>query len=208
MAASEQVLRHSPVEHLPLEYSTENGALRIFGFWIFLVTDMLLFSCLFATYAILYKHIGTGPKPSLVFDVQGYTMETAILLTSSFTSGIATHSMRQNTRRGLVTWMVVTMALGLSFLGLEISEFVADAASGATLQRSAFLSAFFTLVGTHGAHVSFGIVWMTCVLIQVLQRGITPVTSRKVFITSLYWHFLDVVWVFLFTVVYLIGGLY
>lgn len=195
-------------KHLPMEYSTEEGALRIFGFWTFLVTDMLLFSCLFATYAILYRRIAAGPAPSALFDATGYTLETLILLTSSFTSAIATYEMRRFNKRGLLTWVVITMLLGVSFIGLEVSEFAKDVLSGATIAGSAFLSSFFTLVGTHGLHVSFGLIWMTCVVIQIVQHGITPVTSRKVFITGLYWHFLDVVWVFLFTVVYLIGGMY
>ncbi|WP_370541795.1 cytochrome (ubi)quinol oxidase subunit III [Alicyclobacillus sp. SO9] len=209
MATTEESL-HIPSHSRskPLEYSTEDGALRIFGFWVFLVTDMLLFSCFFATYAVLYRHISTGPTPSAIFDVRGYTAETLILLTSSFTSGIATYEMRRQNKSGLITWTIITLLLGLSFIGLEVSEFWSDVVSGATMQTSAFLSAFFTLVGTHGCHVSFGIIWITSVLIQVIRRGITPVTSRKVFITSLYWHFLDVVWVFLFTVVYMIGGMY
>lgn len=194
--------------HLPLEYATEDGRLRIFGFWTFLVTDMILFSCFFATYAILYKHIATGPRPSSIFDVFGFTAETMILLTSSFTSAVATFAMRRKEQSTLIIWMVITMLLGVAFVSLEVSEFLKDVQSGATMGESAFLSAFFTLVGTHGLHVSFGVIWMTCVVIQILQRGITPVTSRKVFITGLYWHFLDVVWVFLFTVVYLIGGMY
>lgn len=210
MAAHEDALSSQSAVHmrqLPMEYSTPDGALRIFGFWTFLVTDMLLFSCLFATYAILYRHIATGPAPSALFDARGYTLETIILLTSSFTSAIATYEMRRLNKSALVVWMVITMLLGVLFVGLEITEFTKDALGGATMGESAFLSSFFTLVGTHGLHVSFGIVWMTCVVIQLLQRGITPVTSRKVFITGLYWHFLDVVWVFLFTVVYLIGGM-
>lgn len=209
MANSEETLHSLPrAAHLPIEYSTEDGSLRIFGFWVFLVTDMLLFSCFFATFAVLYRHIGTGPKPSAIYDVRGYAAETIILLTSSFTSGIATYFMRRGNKSGLLTWLVITIVLGLAFIGLEASEFVSDAVTGATLQRSAFLSSFFTLVGTHGCHVSFGIIWMTCLLIQISKRGITPVIARKVFITGLYWHFLDVVWVFLFSVVYLIGGMY
>ncbi len=196
------------VRQLPMEYSSDEGRLRIFGFWTFLVTDMILFSCLFATYAVLDKHIALGPRPSAIFDVTGFSLETMILLTSSFTSAVATFAMRRREKSTLVVWMIITMLLGAAFIGLEASEFLKDVHAGATMEASAFLSAFFTLVGTHGLHVSFGIIWMTCVVIQILQRGITPITSRKVFITGLYWHFLDVVWVFLFTVVYLIGGMY
>ncbi|MCL6442330.1 MAG: cytochrome c oxidase subunit 3, partial [Alicyclobacillus sp.] len=108
-------------------------------------------------------------------------------------------------KKALLTWLAVTIALGLAFIGFEVKEFVADVAVGATWQRSAFLSAFFTLVGTHGSHVSVGLVWMFLTLLQVAKRGITPITARKVFVVNLYWHFLDVVWVFIFTVVYLSG---
>lgn len=192
---------------LPLEYSHEEDSLRIFGFWVFLVTDMLLFSCIFATYILLYTHFNNGPTPKQIFDVRGFTAETLILLTSSFTSGLGTLCMRRGNRGGLIAWLVVTWLLGASFITLEVTEFVADVASGATMQRSAFLSSFFTLVGTHGCHVSVGLIWMLCVMIQLGMKGITPVMARKVFIVGLYWHFLDVVWVFLFTVVYLMGEL-
>src|SRR5579875_211415 len=134
-------------DDLPLEYAHEDDALRIFGFWVFLVTDMLLFSCVFATYVILYRHTNMGPTPTQLFDVRGFTAETLILLTSSFTSGIGTYEMRRGHRGALIGWLMVTWMLGACFIGLEVSEFVADVASGATMSRSAFLSAFFTLVG-------------------------------------------------------------
>ncbi|QSO52214.1 cytochrome c oxidase subunit 3 [Alicyclobacillus curvatus] len=192
---------------LPIEYSTEEGSLKIFGFWVFLVTDMLLFACVFSTYTVLFRHTNFGPTPTAIFDVRGFTAETLILLTSSFTSGLGTLSMRRGSKGGLIGWTIITIILGLSFISLELSEFIADVQNGATMQRSAFLSAFFTLVGMHGCHVTFGIFWMLSVLIQVAVRGITTVTAPKVFIVGLYWHFLDVVWVFIFTVVYLIGEL-
>lgn len=192
---------------LPVEYAHEDNALRIFGFWVFLVTDMILFSCVFATYVLLYHHTNHGPGPSDIFDVRGFTAETLILLTSSFTSGLGTHAMRHGQRGALMGWLVFTWLLGASFITLELSEFITDASNGATMQSSAFLSSFFTLVGMHGCHVTVGLFWMLCILIQLGVHGITPVTSRKVFIVGLYWHFLDVVWVFLFTVVYLIGEL-
>ncbi|QSO46459.1 cytochrome c oxidase subunit 3 [Alicyclobacillus mengziensis] len=192
---------------LPLEYSTEEGGLKIFGFWIFLVTDMLLFACVFSTYAVLFHHTNLGPTPTGIFDVRGFTAETLILLTSSFTSGLGTLAMRRGNKGALVGWIIVTMILGISFLSLEISEFVTDVQNGATMQRSAFLSAFFTLVGMHGCHVTFGTFWMLAVLIQVAIHGINTVTAPKVFIVGIYWHFLDVVWVFIFTVVYLVGEL-
>ncbi|KPV44765.1 cytochrome (ubi)quinol oxidase subunit III [Alicyclobacillus ferrooxydans] len=209
-------IAHSGLQHhvdeplqtgVPLEFSTEDGATKILGFWLFMVTDVLLFACLFATYVVLYKHIGAGASAAKLFgdDVSGFTAETFILLTSSFTCGLATYEMRHGSHSRLKLWIVITMLLGLSFIGLEVYEFSTFVSHGDTMSTSAFLSAFFTLVGTHGAHVSLGIIWMGLILYQISRRGVNPVTARKLFIVSLYWHFLDVVWVFIFTVVYLTG---
>jgi cytochrome aa3-600 menaquinol oxidase subunit 3 len=193
-------------EHeLPIEYSTEEGVLKIFGFWVFLISDLILFATLFALYATLYKNTAGGPMPADLFEVTGFTTETVLLLTSSFTCGLATHQMRNGNLKGMNAWFIVTLLLGLAFVGLEVSEFIKYATHGATIQRSAFLTAFFVLVGTHGCHVSLGIVWMLCIMIQAARRGINAVTARKIFIISLYWHFLDVVWVFIFSAVYLPG---
>lgn len=189
----------------PLEYRDAHQSVKILGFWIFLATDMLLFGCLFATYLVLRTHTDGGPTAQQIFDIPGFTAETFILLTSSFTGGLTTLAMRNGHKRQVMIWLAVTILLGLSFVGLEVSEFTADVAIGATMQRSAFLSAFFTLVGTHGTHVSIGIVWMFLTLLQVARRGLNAKTARKVFVVNLYWHFLDVVWVFIFTVVYLSG---
>lgn len=209
MSLTDEAVLHGtkPNEALPLEYSTEDGALKIFGFWLFLSTDLVLFACLFATYVVLRTHSAGGPTELQLFDVPEFTAETLILLTSSFTCGIATYGMRLHRRGMLIVWMILTIALGLAFIGLEVNEFTKYATHGAPMQRSAFLSAFFTLVGTHGCHVSMGILWMISILIQLGRRGVTAITARKVFIVGLYWHFLDVVWVFIFTVVYLTGVL-
>ncbi|MCF8566457.1 cytochrome aa3 quinol oxidase subunit III [Alicyclobacillus tolerans] len=198
---------HSGNQDLPLEYSTEEGSLKIFGFWLFLVQDLILFSCLFATYIVQQSHTAGGPTAAQLFDVPGFTTETFLLLTSSFTMGLATLSMRNGNVKRIIGWMIVTVILGLGFIGFEVTEFVTYASHGATMQRSGFLSAFFTLVGTHGAHVSLGIIWMVSIIIQLARRGLNPVNARKIFIVGLYWHFLDVVWVFIFTVVYLTGVL-
>ena len=195
----------APRSGLPLEYSREDGELRIIGFWLFLTTDMVLFACLFATYTVLRGNTDGGPTGLQLFDAPGFMAETLILLTSSFTCGLAVHAMRARARTALIAWLAVTIALGLSFIGIEANEFAAYVRMGATMQRSGFLTAFFTLVGTHGCHVSLGILWMLSVLYQIVYRGIDAITARKVFIVGLYWHFLDVVWVFIFTVVYLTG---
>lgn len=190
---------------VPVEYHTEENSLRIAGFWVFLGSDMVLFSCLFATYIVMHGRVAGGPTSAQLFDVTGFTIETIALLFSSFTCGLATFEMRRGNRNAMVTWLVITILLGLVFLGFEIQEFVHNVSIGATMQRSGFLSAFFTLVGTHGSHVSLGILWMTGLVFQVMRFGINPITARKVFIVSIYWHFLDAVWIFIFTVVYLTG---
>lgn len=205
MAMVDSFVKAPSTHRMPLEYTHEEDALRIFGFWIFLATDLLLFASLFATYSVLYRHVGHGPGPLQIFDVTGFSAETFILLTSSFTCGLSTYSMHRGQKGWMMAWMAVTILLGISFISFELTEFVGDVAQGATLQTSAFLSAFFTLVGTHGAHVSLGIGWMTLIFIQLAVHGLTATTARKAFIVSLYWHFLDVVWIFIFTIVYLLG---
>ncbi|MBO9599791.1 MAG: cytochrome o ubiquinol oxidase subunit III [Cohnella sp.] len=178
-------------------------ALRMMGFWIFLITDCILFGTLFATFAVLHGSTAGGPTPSELFELNGVIAETFILLTSSFTSGLAVLSMNRGDRKGLIGWLAVTVVLGAAFIGLEVTEFIKLVDEGAAISTSAFWSAFFTLVGTHGLHVSLGLAWMVSIMLQLRKHGITPVTRRKVGIVSLYWHFLDVVWIFVFTIVYL-----
>nr|WP_282201401.1 cytochrome o ubiquinol oxidase subunit III [Collibacillus ludicampi] len=187
------------------DHDHDQEGMKILGFWIFLVSDCLLFASLFATFLVLRTHIAGGPSGKELFEMPGVTAETFALLTSSFTSGLAVMEMRRGNVKRLIGWLIVTALLGLVFVGLEIDEFVKMVSEGATIQHSAFLSAFFTLVGTHGCHVTLGLFWMTAIMFQLARYGINAVTQRKVFIACLYWHFLDVVWVFLFTVVYLMG---
>ena len=195
-----------PAHHLagvPLEFSDEEQSLKITGFWMLLVTDLLIFASLFASYAVYRPMVAAGPSGAQLFSLGSAMAETLILLTSSFTVGIAVWYMRRGRRGAMLAWMAVTLLLGACFLGLELHEFIADVARGASWQTSAFLSSFFLLVSTHGAHVLFGIVWATAIIVQVLRRGLNAVTARKVYTFSLYWHFLDIIWVFIFTVVYL-----
>ncbi|AMQ21958.1 cytochrome aa3 quinol oxidase subunit III [Geobacillus sp. JS12] len=196
---------HRYDETLPLEYRTQESRLNILGFWIFLGAEVALFATLFATYLVLFQRTGSGPTAGELFEVQDVLIETLLLLTSSFTCGLAIFEMRRGRMSGLIAWLLVTLLLGAGFITFEIREFIHYVHEGATMQTSAFLSSFFVLVGTHGAHVSLGIGWMILIIIQLLQRGFTPKTARKVFIVSLYWHFLDVVWIFIFTLVYLLG---
>ncbi len=179
--------------------------LKTFGFWLFLITDVILFGTLFATFVVLRFNVAGGPTGGDLIELPGIIASTFILLTSSFTSGLALLSMNKGNKSGLIGWLIVTALLGASFIYLEATEFIHLVNEGANIGTSAYWSAFFTLVGTHGLHVSVGLVWMIALIIQLAKRGITPVTKRKVNIISLYWHFLDVVWIFVFTIVYLMG---
>ncbi len=196
----------SQITQMPLEFTSEHESLKILGFWAFLATDFLLFSSLFAVYAVYQFRVGmTGPTPAQLFHLGPVIFETVALLTSSFTCGLAVYEMRHHRLKGTMIWLAVTIALGAAFVATEISEFLGDIALHDTWHRSAFLSAFFTLVGTHGSHVTFGIIWAFTLMIQLAGRGLTAVTTRKVYMFALYWHFLDIIWVFIFTVVYLSG---
>lgn len=190
---------------LPLEFQTEQNRMNILGFWIFLGAEIVLFATLFAVYGVLGERYAGGPTPQDIFKIKDVMIETLLLLTSSFTCGIAIFEMRRNNLKGLLTWLIITLLLGAGFVAFEIMEFVHYVHEGATMQTSAFLSSFFVLLGTHGLHVTMGIGWAILIIIQLVQRGLTPVTARKTFIIGLYWHFLDVVWIFIFTFVYLAG---
>ncbi|MBO1513390.1 cytochrome aa3 quinol oxidase subunit III [Metabacillus bambusae] len=189
----------------PLEYQSGIGRLNIFGFWIFLGAEMALFATIFATFFVLDGHTGGGPLPSELFDLKNTLIMTLLLLTSSFTSGLAIHEMRRNNVKSMIVWIIITLLFGLGFLYMEITEFIHLVHEGATLGTNAFWSGFYFLTGTHGLHVSLGIGWIILIVLQVIKRGLTPDTAKKVFISSLYWHFLDFVWIFVFTGVYLLG---
>jgi len=188
---------------LPLEYQKEQDRMNILGFWIFLGAEIVLFATLFSVYGVLYERYAGGPTHKDLIVIKDVMIQTILLLTSSFTMGVAIFEMRRNNLKGLLTWFILTLLLGAGFLFMEVNEFIHYVHEGATMQTSAFLSSFFVLLGTHGAHVTFGIIWASVVIIQLLRRGLTPVTARKTFIIGLYWHFLDVVWIFIFTFVYL-----
>ncbi|MCE0450445.1 cytochrome o ubiquinol oxidase subunit III [Brevibacillus sp. AF8] len=187
------------------DHHEEHEQLKVLGFWIFVVTDCVLFGTLFATYAVMMNSFAGGPTGQELFQLPGVIASTFILLTSSFTSGLAVLAMNKGNVKQLIAWLAVTGLLGLSFVVLEVTEFMHLMSEGATMATSGYWSAFYTLVGTHGLHVTLGLFWMTALMIQLKRRGISAVTRRKITNFSLYWHFLDVVWIFLFTVVYLMG---
>jgi cytochrome o ubiquinol oxidase subunit 3 len=176
-----------------------------YGFWIFLLSDIVMFSVLFATYAVLVNATAGGPTGAQLFNQVSVALETACLLVSSYTCGLM--SLAINARRQIATYSraLVTFVLGAAFLALEIREFVGMIAIGATPQRSAFLSAFFTLVGCHGVHVTVGLIWLAVMMAQVAIMGFRPVVQRRLQCFSLFWHTLDIIWVAIFSVVYLMG---
>lgn len=190
---------------LPLEYSTEENRLKILGFWIFLGAEIMLFATLFASYFTLVDRTGNGPAGAEIFEITPVLIETIVLLTSSFTIGLGIHAMRLGRQKAMISFFAITLLLGLVFLGVEIFEFVHYVHIGAGLQTSAFTSILLTTLGTHGAHVTVGLFWGLFIILQVKKRGLTPETTNKSFIFSLYWHFLDVVWIFIFSFIYLKG---
>ncbi|WP_163655375.1 cytochrome aa3 quinol oxidase subunit III [Listeria sp. PSOL-1] len=191
---------------LPLEYQSEQGRLNILGFWTFIGAEIALFATLFATYFVMAKAgSDAGHPPSEMFELPLVLIMTFSLLTSSFTCGLAIGEMRKGNIRAFVIYSMITLLFGAGFIGCEIYEFTHYVMEGVTMQVGSYWSAFFVLLGTHGAHVTIGLFWMTFILIQIKMRGLTPRVASKIFISSLYWHFLDVVWIFIFTGVYLLG---
>ena len=191
----------------PEALQREDNDRTYFGFWVYLMTDCVLFATLFATYAVLRGNTFGGPSGKDLFSLQYVLAETLALLTSSFTCGLAVLAARRGDKRLTLIFFAIAFLLGITFLSLELSEFARLAHEGNSWRRSGFLSAFFTLVGTHGAHITAGLIWMATMMAQVLRRGLTQSNVRKLTLLSLFWHFLDVIWIFIFTVVYLLGAI-
>lgn len=186
------------------EVTTRNDR-TIFGFWVYLMTDLLMFAVLFACYAVLHSNTLGGPSARELFSPSLALTETLLLLTSSFTCGLGMIGARLGNKKQVLWWFGVTFLLGLSFLSLELHEFTQLIHEGHTMASNAFLSSFFVLVGTHGLHITSGLLWMTITLIFVVKRGLNTHIVRKLSMLSLFWHFLDIVWIFIFTVVYLMA---
>ena len=185
----------------------EPGGPTLLGFWIYLMSDALIFATLFATYGVMSSSFAGGPTPREIFELPLVALNTALLLVSSITYGFAMISMQEGKLGGVKFWLVATALLGIGFVGLELYEFSKLIEEGATPQTSAFLSAFFTLVATHGLHVTFGIIWIGVMLVQLGQRKLHSENQRRLMCLSMFWHFLDVVWIGVFTFVYLLGVL-
>ncbi|MBN3817940.1 cytochrome o ubiquinol oxidase subunit III [Paraburkholderia sp. Se-20369] len=189
--------RHPAAHHHPPSHS-------VFGFWLYLMTDCVIFASLFATFAVLGGQYAGGPTAKDLFDIPGVALETAMLLLSSITYGFAMLGAQRRRRGTVFVWLAVTFVLGAAFLAMEMREFSHLIAEGAGPQRSAFLSAFFTLVGTHGLHVAIGLLWMVVLVVQIARGpGMTERDVRRLMCLSLFWHFLDIVWICVFSFVYL-----
>ena len=196
-----------PVFYLAEEPQHGDGGSTALGFWLYLMSDCLIFAMLFATYGVLGGNYAAGPSPKDLFDLPLVAVNTSMLLMSSITYGFAMLAMQGNRRGWMQFWLAVTGLFGLAFVGIELTEFAHMIHEGATPQRSAFLSSFFTLVGTHGLHVSCGLIWLVTLMVQTAIHGLTPANRRRLMCLSMFWHFLDVVWIGVFTFVYLMGML-
>jgi cytochrome o ubiquinol oxidase subunit III len=182
-----------------------NESKTLFGFWVYLMTDCVLFASLFATFAVLRNNTYGGPTGSELFSLPFVLTETLVLLTSSYTSGLGLLAARRRDKNQVLFWFGITFLLGLFFLTMEVTEFHKLAMEGNSWRRSGFLSAFFTLVGTHGLHITSGLLWMGVMWFKVAKNGFKGQTVQRLTMLSMFWHFLDIIWIFIFTVVYLFG---
>ena len=197
---------------MPAEAAEEHGghdvaATQALGFWIYLMSDLVVFSGLFATYVVMAHNYAGGPTGKDLFHLSDALVETMLLLCSSAVFGLAMVAMHKGEKRLVLAGLAAACLLGLGFVGMEASEFHAMISEGAGPQRSGFLSAFFTLVGTHGLHVSFGMLWMVVMMVQTASKGLTGPVQARLTRLGMFWHFLDIVWIGLFSVVYLMGVL-
>ncbi|HEV2412528.1 MAG TPA: cytochrome o ubiquinol oxidase subunit III [Candidatus Saccharimonadales bacterium] len=189
------------------EEHQEADSRATFGFWVYIMTDCVLFASLFAAFAVLRNNTYGGPPGGLLFSLPYILTETLALLTSSFTCGLGILAANQKKKNLTLFWFGVTFLLGAFFVGLELHEFAKLVHDGDSWRRSGFLSSYFTLVATHGLHVSMGLLWMIVMGFQVATRGLVRSTVRRLTLLSMFWHFLDIVWIFIFTIVYLLGAL-
>jgi len=197
-------LKLSPA--LEAEHRAHTDDKTQFGFWVYLMTDLVLFATLFATYAVLHDNTWGGPTAGELFSMPFVLVETMLLLTSSFTVGLAMLAIRAGKQSLALAWFVLTFLLGAGFLGMELYEFNNLVHEGLAWHANAFMSSFFTLVGTHGLHIAVGLLWMVIMMVRLVKSGATQNNVRRLTLLSLFWHFLDIVWIFIFTFVYLMGA--
>jgi len=189
-----------------LKHETENYNKTVFGFWVYLMTDCLLFGTLFITYFVLQHSTFGGPSGKEIFSLPFILTETVVLLLSSFTCGISGISVNHHDKGRVIGLYLITFLLGATFVGMELYEFTELVKEGYSWKRSAFLSSYFTLVATHGFHVSMGLIWIAVMIFQIYFKGLTWIVHKRLTCLRLFWHFLDVVWIFIFTFVYLMGA--
>lgn len=194
---------HSIAEH----HHHNADATDIFGFWIYILSDCILFASIFATYAVLYTNVYGGPALKELTDMPYILIETMVLLASSFTYGMSILALYKKNLRQVLIWLGITFLLGAAFVGMEVNEFVNLYQEGHGWQSNAAMSAFFTLVGTHGLHVTMGLLWMLVMMFQLMYFGMTSAIQRRLTYLGLFWAFLDIVWIFVFTIVYLMGAI-
>lgn len=185
----------------------ENDDVRIFGFWLYLMTDLLIFTVLFAAFIVLHNNTFGGPSSRELFHLPSALAETLFLLASSFTCSLGMYAVHREQKKTAIFWFLITFVLGVSFLSIELFEFSQFIQQGASWRRSAFLSSFFTLVGTHGLHISIGLLWMIVAMFSIVFRPLAAANISRIWRMALFWHFLDFVWIFIFTIVYGIGYL-
>ena len=183
----------------------EDSSKSILGFWIYLMTDCLLFASLFATFAVLHNNTAGGESGAQLFSLPYIFVETMVLLISSFTCGLAILASRRGDKETALPWLGVTALLGLVFLTMELSEFTKLVHDGSGWANSGFLSSYFTLVGTHGLHITIGLIWLMVLFVQLARKGLAGSMYKRLFLFSLFWHFLDIVWILIFSIVYLMG---
>lgn len=188
-----------------LEKDHKSNDKIFFGFWVYLMTDLLMFAVLFAVFAVLRGNTFGGPPESEHYDLWFVLIETIILLTSSYTVGLAVIGAKAKNMKATLTFLFTTFILGAAFLGMEIYEFGKLISEGHSWQASASLSAFFALLATHGIHIAIGLIWIVFIVIYIRKRGFTDKSLNKLTLFSVFWHFLDIVWIFIFTIVYLMG---
>ena len=187
------------------QMSIKKDITKLFGFWMYLMTDFVLFASLFAVYAVLRTNTFGGPSGHDIFSGPFVLLETFLLLTSSFTAGLSLLSAHSGKKNAVLAWLIISALLGAAFVSLEFSEFAKLIAEGNGPQLSAFFSSYFVLVGTHGLHIIVGLLWVIALMFAIVRKGLTRPNMRKLMLWSMFWHFLDLVWIFIFTMVYLIS---
>ena len=206
-----QEMTAPPGATAPVFYEQEDHAHgdggTLFGFWLYLMSDCLLFAVLFACYGVLGRNYAAGPSGADLFDLKLVAVNTSLLLLSSITYGFAMLEMAKERAGATLGWLAITGLFGAAFVGIELHEFAHLIGEGATPQRSAFLSSFFALVGTHGLHVTFGILWLLTLMVQLRRHGLIADNQRRLMCLSMFWHFLDIIWIGVFTFVYLMGAM-